>query len=139
MTEMDDIINTLDNKLKGERLISSNLIVEINSSFRPEAYKNISFSSGVAFTIKEHLKMNSTLKKLKNELKASGMKKQHLSEILEIAKSKIMISRRIGWLRTMQKFFRYWHIIHLPFAIVMFVIMFIHIIVTLTFGYKWIF
>ena len=52
---------------------------------------------------------------------------------------KTVISRRIGLLRTMQKIFRYWHIIHLPFAIVMFVIMFVHIAVTIAFGSRWIF
>jgi len=39
----------------------------------------------------------------------------------------------------MQSLFKYWHIAHLPFAIAMFVIMVIHVIVTITFGYRWIF
>ena len=39
----------------------------------------------------------------------------------------------------MQKLFRYWHIAHLPFALIMLIIMVIHVGVTLAFGYKWIF
>jgi len=49
------------------------------------------------------------------------------------------MARRIAFLRTSQKFFQLWHIFHLPFAITMFVIMVIHVAVTIIFGYKWIF
>ncbi len=49
------------------------------------------------------------------------------------------VSKRIERLQLMQKLFRYWHVIHLPFAIIMLVIMIIHVVVTLMFGYRWIF
>ncbi|MEZ4892884.1 MAG: hypothetical protein R2778_07680 [Saprospiraceae bacterium] len=39
----------------------------------------------------------------------------------------------------MQKLFKYWHVAHLPFALVMLVIiMVIHVGVTLALGYRWI-
>lgn len=59
--------------------------------------------------------------------------------ILKMVKSEIVLNRRIAWLSTMQDFLRYWHVAHLPFALVMLVIMIIHIIVAIVFGYKWIF
>jgi hypothetical protein len=34
---------------------------------------------------------------------------------------------------------RYWHVAHLPFALIMLVIMLIHVAVALIFGYNWIF
>lgn len=49
------------------------------------------------------------------------------------------LERRIERLRKMQKLFTYWHVAHLPFAIIMLIIMLIHVVVTLTFGYRWIF
>ena len=51
----------------------------------------------------------------------------------------MVLARRIRLLNVMHRFFRHWHIVHLPFAIVMFVIMFIHIGVVFAFGYRWIF
>lgn len=48
------------------------------------------------------------------------------------------LSKRIQRLATMQNFFRYWHVAHLPFALIMLVVMVIHVVVALTFGYKWI-
>ncbi len=39
----------------------------------------------------------------------------------------------------MKELFRYWHILHLPFAIIMFLFMLIHVLVTILLGYQWIF
>jgi len=44
--------------------------------------------------------------------------------------------RPTNWLR---KLFKYWHVAHLPFALIMLIIMVIHVAVTLAFGYRWIF
>jgi len=49
------------------------------------------------------------------------------------------IQRQLTSLAVTQKLFRLWHLFHLPFAIVMFIIMFMHIIVAFLFGYGWIF
>jgi len=42
-------------------------------------------------------------------------------------------------LALMKEMFKYWHVAHLPFALVMLIIMVIHVIVTIVFGYRWIF
>jgi hypothetical protein len=49
------------------------------------------------------------------------------------------ISRRIGQLDRMKKLFNYWHFAHLPFALIMLIILAIHVGVAVAFGYKWIF
>jgi hypothetical protein len=49
------------------------------------------------------------------------------------------INRTIKRLDKMQRLFGYWHVVHLPFAIVMLIIMLIHVGVTVLFGYRWIF
>jgi len=46
--------------------------------------------------------------------------------------------RRIAFLGQFRQMFYYWHVIHLPFAIIMFIIMFVHIGVAVAFGYTWI-
>jgi hypothetical protein len=51
----------------------------------------------------------------------------------------ISLNRRIERLDTMRNLFRYWHVAHLPFALVMLIIMVIHVGVTILFGYRWIF
>lgn len=80
------------------------------------------------------------LKKIKAEIVACGIKeRQTLKAVLKLANQKMVLQQRIDFLKVMQKWFHYWHIVHLPFAISMFVIMIIHVIVTIVFGYKWIF
>lgn len=60
-------------------------------------------------------------------------------KIARLVKQDKTLSRRISRLDAMQRLFRYWHVIHLPFAIMMLIIMAIHIFITVLFGYRWIF
>jgi len=65
-----------------------------------------------------------------------------LREVREMNKgleSEASLERRIKRLEKMQNLFKYWHVAHLPFAIVMLIIMIIHVGVTIVFGYRWIF
>jgi hypothetical protein len=139
MNDLNDITLEIDKKLRQETAVTNSLLLEIEDAFKPEIYLQMAFVSGAVYAVKGHLKSRKILKKLKAGLKASGADKSHIREIMRIARLKTVILRRIGLLRTMQNVFRYWHIVHLPFAIVMFVIMFIHVAVTIAFGYKWVF
>ncbi|MCB0851722.1 MAG: hypothetical protein KDD63_05850, partial [Bacteroidetes bacterium] len=76
---------------------------------------------------------------LRKMLKSRGLPRQDRTEILQMVSNEISLSRRIARLQTMQKLFKYWHVAHLPFALVMLIIVILHIGVTLAFGYKWIF
>ena len=58
---------------------------------------------------------------------------------MALVSSELNMNRKIERLQVMQKLFNYWHVIHLPFAIIMLVIMLIHVGVTIAFGYKWVF
>jgi hypothetical protein len=72
-------------------------------------------------------------------LKTTGTSQEKKKNILDLIKEEMALTSRIGRLEQMQKLFRYWHVVHMPFAIIMLVIVLIHIIVTVSFGYKWIF
>jgi hypothetical protein len=50
-----------------------------------------------------------------------------------------VLHRRILLLEQVRRFFHYWHVIHVPFSIVMFAILFIHVGVAVAFGYLWVF
>ena len=54
-------------------------------------------------------------------------------------KGVMTMNARINRLHTMQTLFKYWHVAHLPFALIMLVIMVIHVAITIVFGYRWIF
>lgn len=59
--------------------------------------------------------------------------------ILKMVKEEITLAGRIERLQTMQKLFKYWHVAHLPFALIMLIIVILHVGVAIAFGYTWIF
>lgn len=79
------------------------------------------------------------IKKIRTELKLQKLPREETREVIQLFKEQISMKKRIERLVTMQNLFKYWHVAHLPFALVMLVIMIIHIVVAVTFGYKWIF
>ncbi|MBK7811005.1 MAG: hypothetical protein IPI50_07160 [Saprospiraceae bacterium] len=79
------------------------------------------------------------IKKIKSGLIDLGIAQKDRKNIIQLTKREYTIQRRIEYLGLMQSLFRYWHVAHLPFAIIMLLIMVVHVIVAVTFGYKWIF
>ena len=79
------------------------------------------------------------VRKLKKELRIKNFPKDDRVYILKLVKDDFSLSGKIARLQTMQKLFKYWHVAHLPFALIMLIIVIIHIAITLAFGYKWIF
>ena len=108
----------------------------ISSSDR---YKSFKLSTSIGFFIRDYFSTKQLMRLFRKRMKILGLNKSEREELIEAAKSEIVIARRIALLRTFQKLFHWWHIFHLPFAISMFVIMVIHVIVTIVFGYKWFF
>ncbi len=137
--ELDTMSEDLTNKLRLDYKVGDNVLSKITELQSFHKYKNVTLAQSFIIVLKDTFAMRSVLNVLKNNMKILGYSKSQMKEIIKISKSKLILSRKIGQLRVMQKFFKYWHIVHLPFAITMFIIMFVHIIVTITFGYKWIF
>jgi hypothetical protein len=76
---------------------------------------------------------------VKAVLKSNNLPYSEYNKVINFVKNDIRLNRRIERLDTMQNLFKYWHVAHLPFALVMLIIMVIHVAVTIVFGYRWIF
>ncbi|MEY3420292.1 MAG: hypothetical protein RIR48_572 [Bacteroidota bacterium] len=79
------------------------------------------------------------VKKIRARLNSENISKELVNQIIRLVKDELALSRKIQRLLMMQKLFRYWHVAHLPFALIMLIIMVIHVAVSVTFGYTWIF
>ena len=124
------LINDLKNKAGlGEELIK--LILGEEKGPQVEL-KGISFMTQYS---EERKKIRSIKKKL-NEKNVPADEKR---SIIKMVKDEFALSHRIGRLELMQRLFKYWHVAHLPFALIMLIILVIHVAVTLSFGYRWIF
>ncbi|MDA3816555.1 MAG: hypothetical protein PF486_04200 [Prolixibacteraceae bacterium] len=79
-----------------------------------------------------------TTKKLLKVLSNQNLTKENSKRIIHLVKKEIDLYRKMDRLATMQNLFKFWHVIHLPLALVMLIIMFIHVGIAITFGYTWI-
>ena len=89
--------------------------------------------------VKDDLTRRSHIHAVRAHLKEQRIPGPELDEIMRIAKKKSLLLRRIAFLDTAQSIFHYWHVIHLPFSIIMFLILAIHVGITVSLGYVWIF
>lgn len=88
---------------------------------------------------KTHQEDRRRLSRAKTIMKASGLDRTAMKTVTKIIRSEMVMNHRIERLQTMVMLFKYWHVAHLPFALIMLIILVIHVIVTLLFGFKWIF
>ena len=80
-----------------------------------------------------------SVKTVKSVLKRKNLDKYEAMSIISLVKHDIKLNRRIDNLIRMQNLFKYWHVVHSPFALIMLIIMVIHVAVTLVLGYRWIY
>lgn len=79
------------------------------------------------------------LSTIRKGLKNRGVRGGQVKVVMRLVKEELSLVNKIRRLQTMQRLFKYWHVAHLPFALIMLIILIIHVAVTLSFGYKWIF
>lgn len=102
---------------------TKNLLVHKSSPFNPLSFLG-------------KLKLTGEIKSI---LKTKGISKSQSKGILQNIKEEVTLGQRMSRLKQMQEIFKYWHVAHLPFALIMLVIVVVHVITSLLFGYKWIF
>ncbi len=131
-----------------------NLKADVNTILNKEHFDEHSFSEIVELTkkkvevihgnfftnfFKNYFDDKRALQKVKIILNNAHISKQYYKEIISLLKNEISLNRKIERLTTMKNMLKYWHVIHLPFAVIMFIIMVVHVIITILFGYRWIF
>jgi len=126
-------------KLRNDFKVDDYVLLKLDEIAGIDEYKSLNAREAIIKIFTDYFSKRKILSEIRVELKKSNLEKENITEILSICRSKLLLVRRIGLLTTMQKIFKYWHIIHLPFALVMIVIMFVHITVAIVFGYTWIF
>jgi hypothetical protein len=75
-------------------------------------------------------------RQIKYVVKLSG---RELKQVQKMSRQKSVLKRRLVLWQKIHHIFHYWHIIHKPFAIIMYLIMLIHVAITILMGYRWLF
>jgi hypothetical protein len=125
------------------------IILKTKFSLDQESIENILESTRITGTpnhfnpIAQYFRKNredrTKVRRIRMGLKKSKLSRIQRSSVIKLVKNEISINRRIDRLQTMQDLFKYWHVVHLPFALLMLIIMVTHVAVTIVFGYRWIF
>jgi len=139
VNELNSIKEKLAIRVRSVLSEDSSTLSEFEKISSADRYKSFRLITAVGFFVRDYFDIKRVMRLLKIRIRLLGVGKSESNELIKAAKSEIVIARRIALLRTSQKLFHWWHIFHLPFAITMFVIMVIHVAVTIIFGYKWIF
>lgn len=139
ITAMNELRENLSHKVSRAINFNKETLNDFNRITSTDRYREFSFTKALSSIPKDFFGTKKILRKIKKDLKTASLPKIVRKDIIRTAKNEIVLTRRIGLLRTFHKLLGYWHIAHLPFAIIMFVIMLVHVAVTLAFGYKWIF
>jgi hypothetical protein len=139
ISELNSMKDDLSKRIRNVLSEDSSTLSEFERVSSADRYKSFRLITAAGFFIRDFFDIRRVMKLFKRRIKLLGIGKSEGIELIKAAKSEIIIARRIALLRTFQKLFHWWHIFHLPFAITMFVIMVIHVAVTIIFGYKWIF
>jgi hypothetical protein len=79
------------------------------------------------------------LESLYHEMRKNKVLHHTVGKIRHLVHHRIVLTRRMAFLEQMKQIFHYWHVVHLPFSVIMFVILLVHVAVTVVFGYTWIF
>jgi len=139
INELNSMKEELSLKIRSVLSEDSATLVGFERISSSDRYKSFKLLTSIGFFIRDYFSTKQLMRLFRKRMKLMGLNKSESKELIEAAKSEIVIARRIALLRTFQKLFHMWHLFHLPFAISMFVIMVIHVIVTIVFGYKWVF
>lgn len=125
-------------QLRQKHLLDGSILEKLES-FSDNESSSINLVNMLPIMLKGFWNDKKSLHEIKQSLKKNSISSKNIREVVKVCKRKLKLNRRLSLLKTTQKLFSYWHIAHFPFAVLMLVIMVVHVIITLAFGYKWIF
>jgi hypothetical protein len=141
LSQIDAKEREVGETLRRDFNLSPVVLARLNALYKARSGKHRSGLLALLVTVGDDLTMPFRTYRLRRYLRGREAKLSGpvISRIVGLAKKRAVLQRRLLLFNTMRGVFHLWHVIHLPFAYIMIVIMFLHIIVTVTFGYRWIF
>ena len=137
LNEINQIKDELNKKLITVYSIDEQALQEILNAVKKRPDR--SGDSMVKRSIEKFNFERRTMREVKTILTQNKVSGKGYKEVVKLIKDEIILNRKIDRLISMQNLFRYWHVAHLPFALLMLIIMIIHVGVAYAFGAHWIF
>ncbi|MFC1791798.1 hypothetical protein ACFL0I_04965 [Gemmatimonadota bacterium] len=129
----DETLQGLQSRLQ----VSETQVAELIRRFQPPRPKGAFSSLLVA------VRWDLARKRVEGELRRALLElsgaEEEPEDLLGLLREEGRREIQIALLHPFQRLFRYWHVFHLPLAIVMFLILAVHVTVAILFGYAWLF
>ncbi|MFQ5823041.1 MAG: hypothetical protein ACE5JB_03200 [bacterium] len=139
--EMEEKNKLMSRTLVEKYQLNRQILNQIQAISGVKSGQRLKRFSAIWSIFKNDLFRSFRIRALKKEIyyQKVNLPKQEINNLIEIVKQKSLLLRKMALLSTIQPIFHYWHVFHKPFAFVMIIIMIVHVMVTLLFGYRWIF
>lgn len=137
LNEIQGMKANLGELLKGQYRMNDTgyqLVLEAVSVNRQKFGANL-----VSSMFNKYLEDKRTLRQVKTTLRENGLASPDVRKVAKLVDNELSLNNRIERLDVMRKLFKYWHVAHLPFALIMLVIMVVHVVVTMMMGARWVF
>ncbi|HEX9885754.1 MAG TPA: hypothetical protein VGA70_04665 [Longimicrobiales bacterium] len=96
------------------------------------------FFAALLWAVREDLRARGRERRLRRAVRQGHVPLEFRRSLLELARERARLRQQAIVLQPFQRLFRYWHVVHLPLAVVMFIILAGHIAVAVLFGYTWV-
>lgn len=137
LNEINNLKDSIDSKLKLTYQLDEGIRQSIIQAVRKRPDR--SGSNMLKRSIEKFFFERNAIREVRGLLKQHKVTGKNFKQVVGHIKSEINLNRKIDRLITTRNLFKYWHVAHLPFALMMLIIMLVHVAVAITFGYRWIF
>jgi hypothetical protein len=97
------------------------------------------FLAAMAHSFWYDLTAGRTDRKLHDLLFRKGVPRGARATVVHLFREEMTLEHQVALLTPFQRLFKYWHLFHMPLAIVMLVVVLVHVSIALLLGYTWIF
>jgi hypothetical protein len=119
--------------------VPTEIIARIDAIAMPKRpVMQMSILEVINFFLFNDLLRRSRLRQLFARLEGKGLTSAVLVRMRALALQRMTLTRRIAFLEKFKEIFHLWHVVHLPFSLIMGIILVIHVGVAIAFGYTWI-
>jgi hypothetical protein len=96
------------------------------------------FTGSLVWAVREDVRTRGRQRRLRKIVREGHVPAELQAPLLDLVGERTRLSQQALLLQPFQRLFRYWHVVHLPLAVVMFLILAGHVVVAVLFGYTWI-
>ena len=138
LKEIEESKSALDTQLKEGFHIQADVLTGVGESLAiPLTHETGLIRSFIIIFFDDMIRPFKAGRMKKNLAKAYNIDHATIDELYGLFRRKHLLERKILLFDQIQQLFHYWHVFHKPFAIIMYLIMFVHIGIAIWLGYTW--